>query len=69
MVALVGGVNIDLMLRRNGDYFGSGAVELNPFTHCWSLGVEEQFYLIAPLAAVRFLFAQEQSSPPCALTC
>lgn len=33
------------------DYFEPGA-EFNPFTHTWSLGVEEQFYLIAPL----FLF-------------
>ena len=33
------------------NYFEPRA-ELNPFTHTWSLGVEEQFYLIAPL----FLF-------------
>jgi peptidoglycan/LPS O-acetylase OafA/YrhL len=33
------------------NYFEPGA-EFNPFTHTWSLGVEEQFYLIAPL----FLF-------------
>ncbi|MBK6472915.1 MAG: acyltransferase [Betaproteobacteria bacterium] len=30
------------------NYFEARA-ELNPFTHTWSLGVEEQFYLIAPL--------------------
>lgn len=29
------------------DYF-SQALELNPFMHTWSLGVEEQFYLIFP---------------------
>ncbi len=30
------------------DYFGQG-VQLNPFSHTWSLGVEEQFYLFYPL--------------------
>lgn len=32
------------------DYFGVSA-ELNPFTQTWSLGVEEQFYLIYPILA------------------
>lgn len=34
--------------RQVVNYFEPRA-ELNPFTHTWSLGVEEQFYLLAPL--------------------
>lgn len=34
----------------NGSYF-SPVAGLNPFLHTWSLGVEEQFYLIFPLIA------------------
>jgi peptidoglycan/LPS O-acetylase OafA/YrhL len=34
--------------RQVVNYFEPRA-EMNPFTHTWSLGVEEQFYLIAPL--------------------
>lgn len=44
--ALFGLSNISLY-RRSTDYFAQ-ATELNPFTHTWSLGVEEQFYLIFP---------------------
>lgn len=34
--------------RQVVNYFEPRA-EFNPFTHTWSLGVEEQFYLVAPL--------------------
>ena len=44
--SLFGISNIYLM-QISSDYFSSKA-ELNPFTHTWSLGVEEQFYLLFP---------------------
>lgn len=37
-----------ILARTNNDYF-SPVVDFNPFTHTWSLGVEEQFYFIFPL--------------------
>ena len=44
--ALFGISNIALY-RGSANYFAP-ATELRPFTHTWSLGVEEQFYLIFP---------------------
>jgi len=44
--ALFGFSNINLF-RSATDYFAQ-STELNPFTHTWSLGVEEQFYLLFP---------------------
>jgi len=38
---------------RNTDYF-SGAAEEMPLLHTWSLAVEEQFYLLVPLAMLLF---------------
>ena len=46
-LALIGMSNNFLFLRST-DYFSLDA-NLNPFTHTWSLGVEEQFYLLFPL--------------------
>ena len=50
--SLIGWSN-NYLIASSSDYFGLGT-ELNPFTHTWSLGVEEQFYFIFPiiLAAV-----------------
>ena len=45
--SLFGFSNIYL-LKWDSNYFGELS-QLNPFTHTWSLGVEEQFYLIFPL--------------------
>ncbi len=35
------------LLKKSTDYFAQ-STELNPFVHTWSLGVEEQFYLLFP---------------------
>jgi peptidoglycan/LPS O-acetylase OafA/YrhL len=47
LAALFGLSNIFFALS-SSDYW-SPRIEFNPFTHTWSLGVEEQFYLIFPL--------------------
>jgi peptidoglycan/LPS O-acetylase OafA/YrhL len=39
------------ILQMTGDYFAADA-QSNPLLHVWSLGVEEQFYLIFPLILV-----------------
>jgi len=46
IASLFGLSNLYLWLQAT-DYFGA-ASQLNAFTHTWSLGVEEQFYLIFP---------------------
>ena len=45
-LALIGGANIFLYIKE-ADYFALTS-ELNPFTHMWSLAVEDQFYLLFP---------------------
>jgi peptidoglycan/LPS O-acetylase OafA/YrhL len=47
LAALFGLSNM-FMLNQAVDYFG-GPAQLNAFTHTWSLGVEEQFYVLFPL--------------------
>ena len=50
--SIVGLSNIYLFYI-NQDYFSINN-ELNPFSHIWSLSVEEQFYLIYPLVVFFF---------------
>lgn len=46
IASLFGLSNLEL-IKQSTDYFAA-STELNVFTHTWSLGVEEQFYLLFP---------------------
>jgi len=46
LYSLFGFSNVYLSAHTN-DYFGESS-DFNPFVHTWSLGVEEQFYLLIP---------------------
>lgn len=39
----------NFFLARNREQYFSATIDYNPFMHTWSLGVEEQFYLLFPL--------------------
>ena len=54
IAAFVGASNVVLGLTANS--YWAPRTEFNPFTHTWSLGVEEQFYLVFPL--LLFLWAR-----------
>ena len=43
------GISNMYLISQASDYFAE-STQLNVFTHTWSLGVEEQFYLLYPLA-------------------
>lgn len=60
LAALFGFANVVLFFFEL-DYFSPSSV-FNAFTHTWSLGVEEQFYVVFPMFAWFFYFRQGQSS-------
>ena len=42
---------------------GAGSLKFNPFMHCWSLGVEEQFYLFPLSSCARTCDARRELPP------
>jgi peptidoglycan/LPS O-acetylase OafA/YrhL len=50
-----------VLAHTDNDYF-SPRVDFNPFTHTWSLAVEEQFYLVFPWVFVAFLWGRRAVS-------
>lgn len=44
------------VMQQNDDAYFAPRAEFNPYTHTWSLGVEEQFYLIAPILIFLWLY-------------
>lgn len=59
LAAFLGLSNFALLMHSDG-YFSS-RVEMNPFTHMWSLAVEEQFYLLFPWVLLVWFKAQKAS--------
>lgn len=61
LLALGGLSNFSLMFA--GDSYFAPRVDFNPGTHTWSLGVEEQFYLIFPLIYFIWLKSKRSEKP------
>jgi peptidoglycan/LPS O-acetylase OafA/YrhL len=60
-IASLFGVSNLYIFKQATNYFGSSAA-INPFMHTWSLGVEEQFYLIFPAIVWFTGFSSAKSS-------
>src|SRR3954452_20659347 len=44
-------------LHEQNDYFATTGVDKSPFLHFWSLGIEEQFYVVFPLLLLGLIWA------------
>ncbi len=53
-----------ILMNSSDSYFGPKA-EFNPFTHTWSLGIEEQFYLIFPMLFYWWTIADKNNRLRC----
>lgn len=52
----------NFILARSSDGYFAPITELNPYTHTWSLGVEEQFYFLFPLAFFGWLAGRRRAA-------
>ena len=50
------------VMQNNADTYFSPRAEFNPYTHTWSLGVEEQFYLVFPFLFFAWVTLRHQAS-------
>lgn len=60
LASIFGLANVQLW-RTSAGYFSAGP-DLNPYTHMWSLGVEEQFYLLFPLLGFWLLYRPKHTA-------
>lgn len=49
------------VMQTNNDTYFAPLAEFNPYTHTWSLGVEEQFYLVVPIIVFLWLRTRRAS--------
>jgi len=67
LASLIGASNV-LLFKLQADYFSS-STELNVFTHTWSLGVEEQFYVLYPFLFWSCGLGRRRQAAPTSFVC